>query len=172
MISGATDNGGFINRRPARRSQTGNRRAPLRKPRLASLRTTLTTLPLSYLTLRYTSSHCPRYASLHPARSIPEPAPLTCAPRAPLQIFTLWKQIITSFIQRLKKELTFIDLIQSLFTAHQLYYLAGDINRFDLLKMLLQMNKTNVLVKFIYKVLFEISVSQKMLLSLIVPESK
>lgn len=112
MISGATDNGGFINRRSARGSQTGNRRAPLRKPRLASLRTTLATLPLSYLTLLYTSSPCSRFVSPHPARSIPEPAPLTCAPRAPRQIFTLWKQIITSFIWRLAKELTFIDLIR------------------------------------------------------------
>lgn len=119
MISGATDNGGFINRRPARRSQTGNRRAPLRKPSLASLRTTLATLPLSYLTLRYTSSPCPRHASSHPARSIPEPAPLTCAPRAPLQIFTLWKQIITSFIWRLEKVLTLLTLlVYSLFSSH------------------------------------------------------
>lgn len=146
MISGATDNGGFINRRPARRSQTGNRRAPLRKPRLASLRTTLATLPLSYLTLRYTSSPYPRYASPHPARSIPEPAPLTCAPRAPPQIFTLWKQIITSFIWRLEKVLTFIDLVRLFVIQFSLALFFASNIVFDFLKMILQMNMPFVIV--------------------------
>lgn len=86
-ISVAADNGCFINQSGvADGCQT-------RALSYTSLRSTPRPPSRRPASLLLSAASFPR-----PARSIPEPAPLTCAPRASLQIFTLWEQIITSFI--------------------------------------------------------------------------